>query len=164
MRILILSTHTKISHWKKLPTYLNTFKKCLPGATIELQCIKLPNIKIVKGRIDHKWLSDFKTPYQTIGYDLIALHLSRLQWLKLSLQSSLRGLNPRRSTDLHDFYFWSDERTKRQGFPQFVQTFLHELLHEYFQKKGGVDLTHLWHDEDPDITKRFPIRDIIDVL
>jgi hypothetical protein len=164
MKILILSTHTKIHRWRLLPAYLNTINRCLPGVTIELQRIKLPDIKVVDKRIDTKWLQDFKTPYQKKGYDLIALHLSRSQWLKLGIESSLRGLNPRRATNLQDFYFWSDERTKRQGHYQFVQTFLHELLHEYFQKKGGVDLTHQWHDENPDITKRFPIRDIIDVL
>lgn len=164
MKILILSTHTSIRRWRLLPTYLNTIRRCLPGATVDLQRIKLPDIKVVDKRIDRDWLQDFKTPYQKKGYDLIALHLSRAQWLKLGIQSSLRGLNPRRITDLHDFYFWSDERTMREGFPQFEQTFLHELLHEYFHAKGGTDMTHIWHEKDPDITKRFPIRDIIDVL
>ncbi len=164
MKILILSTHTKIHRWRLLPTFLNTVNRCLPGITIDLQRIKLPDIKVVKGRIDHKWLQDFKTPYQKKGYTVTALHLSRSQWLSLGIESSLRGLNPRRANNLHDFYFWADERTKREGFPQFVQTFLHELLHEYFQKKGVTDLTHKWHDENPDITKRFPIRDIMTVL
>lgn len=163
MKILILSTHTTIHRWSLRRTFLNTIQSCLPNVNIELKRIKLPNIKVVKGRIDHAWLETFKAPYLK-DYDVVALHLSRSQWIKLGLQSSLRGANPKDNKDKEEFYFWSDERTMRQGFHQFVQTFLHELLHGYFQTKGVPDLTHQWHDENPDIRVRFPIRDIIDVL
>lgn len=164
MKLLILSTHPTIHRWRLLKTFLHILQTCLPGSEINLKRVKLPdNVIVNKGRLNHQWLEDFKAPYRKES-TIIGLHLSRVQWRKLKLQSNLNGANPRRANKLQDFYFWSDEKTKRKGFWQFVQVLLHELLHEYFQQKGGTDLTHQWHEENPDIRVRFPIRDIITVL
>lgn len=163
MKLLILSTHTKIHRWRLLPSFLKTIRACLPGVTVEVKQIKLPEVKVENGRIDHVWFDQFTAPYLK-EYDVVGFHLSRSQWLKLGLQKSLNGANPVDKKPKELFYFWSDERTKRKGLPQFIQTLLHELLHGYFQTKGVPDLTHQWHDENPNITVRFPIRDIIDVL
>lgn len=164
MKLLILSAHPTIHRWRLLPAFIKGVHKCLPGAKIELKRIKLPEVKVVKERIEHKWLEKFKTPYYTQGYTIVGLHLSKSQWVKLGLKISLRGANPKRTTKQQDFYFWADERSKRFGFVQFVQVLLHEILHEYFQQKGTEDLTHKWHEENPDITKCFPVSDIMQVL
>jgi hypothetical protein len=163
MKLLILSTHPTIHRWRLLPTFLKTIKACL-GCEVTVRQVALPSFVVVKdGKIDHAWLESFKAPY--VGDATITgLHLSKKQWSALGLEGNARGANPKRKTALQDFYFWSDERTKRKGYWQFVQTLLHELLHEYFQKKGGTDMTHLWHEENPDITKRFPINDLDTIL
>jgi len=163
MKLLILSTHPTIYRWRLLPTFLKVIKKCL-GCEVVIKQVTLPNVvKVVEERLDHKWLETFKAPHAA-GYSIVGLHLSKTQWNNLGLKRTLRGSNPKRSTNLQDFYFWSDERSKRKGHWQFVQTLLHELLHEYFQKKGGEDLTHTWHEENSDIITRFPIKDLDTVL
>lgn len=145
-----------------MPVFLHTLSKCLPNVTIDIKRVVLKDIPIKDERIDPQWLREVMSKYP--GYTVSCLHLSRAQWKKAGLNPDLRGANPRRHNGVKDFYFWSDEKTKRKGFYQFVQTLLHELLHEYYQAKGGTDMTHQWHDENPDITVRFPINDIIKVL
>jgi hypothetical protein len=164
MKLLILSTHPTIHRWRLLDGFLKVVTRCIPGIQIKIERIKLPEVKVVKERIDHTWLQNFKAPYLAQGHSIIGLHFSKSQWVKLGLKSSLRGANPKRTNKVQDFYFWADERSKRFGLPQFVQTLLHELLHEYFQQKGIEDLTHQWHEENRDITKRFPIKDIDIIL
>jgi len=163
MKLLILSTHPTIHRWRLLPTFLKVIKRCL-NCEVDIKQVSFPNtIKVVNQKIDHKWLEDFKAPH-IAGYSIAGLHLSKKQWNMLGIKPTLRGANPDRKISLQDFYFWSDERTKRNGYWQFIQTLLHELLHEYFQKKGGSDLTHIWHEENDDITTRFPIKDLDTIL
>jgi len=158
MKLLILSTHPTILKWKNLSTYLKVIQGALPNFTIKILPIALPDdIKVIDGRLDRVWLETLKMPYFNQGYDIIGLHLSVGQWNTLKLQSNLNGSNPRRTNELGDFYFKSDEKTLRRRLPQFVQTLLHELLHEYFQQTKLPDKTHEWHSTNPDIVVRFPV-------
>ena len=151
MKFLILSTDQTILKWKSLPTKLAEIKEALEVFEIEVKNIDSRPL-IIGSRVATAWLSGLIKPYFNQGYDVVALHISNKQRQEWGIMPSLRGSNPRSGQEYGDFYFWSDENTKREGLSQFVQTCLHEFAHEYYQQTDLEDVTHWYHYHDRDIT------------
>ena len=154
MRFLILTTDPKVLQWKTLPYKLGKIREALgPTWKIELRHIKTEPIVNTKGRLDHKYLTKLFTPFYIEGFDVIGLHMNLKSQRTLGIKPSLRGANPITINKFGDFYFWSDENTKRNGrLSQFIQTCLHEFCHEYFQRTKIPDTTHTYHAAHNDIT------------
>ena len=151
MKFLILSTDKSILKWKSLNTKIEHLEKTLKVFSIEVKNIDSKPL-IIGSRVASTWLSELIKPYFNQGYDVIALHMSNEQRQEWGIMPSLRGSNPISNQEYGDFYFWSDENTKREGLSQFIQTCLHEFSHEYYQKTGLTDLVHWYHKQTPDIT------------
>jgi hypothetical protein len=149
-KFLIVTTSPATLNWKSLPTKLATIKETLQVWNVEMTHTSVSPL-VINGRVDHKWLQNLITPYFNHGYDVVGLHISDKQRRAWGIDPTLRGANPRTGKEFGDFYFWADENTKRQSENQFVQTCLHEFCHEYFQKTGLPDTTHLEHDKNPNI-------------
>jgi len=163
MKFLILTTDNTLLKWQSLPLYLATIKRALNSGknadwTIEVK-YQPATPKVVSEKIDHTWLLNHFKPHYSAGYDCVALHYSYKQKVAWGVQPSLRGANPRTDDFLGDFYFWSDEKTERLGYPQFVQTCLHEFAHEYFDDLKLTDITHEYHDKHKDIAPLFATFD-----
>lgn len=167
MKFLIITTDPTLLYWKKLPGYkkqiLNAINK---GKNIkaELEIVFREVEPIVRAdqRISHVWLADLMKPYFDQGYDIIGFHMGDKQRTRFAIKPTLRGVNPLTDNEIGDFYFWSDENTKRKDrgdHPQFVQTFLHELAHEYFWATKQKDITHEYHDTHKDIRPLFATFD-----
>lgn len=163
LKLLILTTDKSLLKWKSLPSKLAFIKKALnsgENADFEVEVKYTDSTPLVtNGRVDHAWLEEHNRPYFSQGYDLIGFHMSRAQWKELGLIESLRGSNPRDNSEQEDFYFSSDEKNKRKGEDRFTQVCLHEASHAYHQETGEVDLTHMWHDRNPDISGLFKLMD-----
>ena len=155
MKFLILTTEEKTLKWKSLPQKLKAIQKALTNVwSIEIKHFG-GEVHIKGDRVDRDWLGRLTKSYFDQGYDVVALHMSIKQKKDLGIKPTLRGSNPRRKSEVGDFYFWANERTKRDGENQFVQTCLHEFAHEYYQQTGIVDMTHNYHDQNPDISGLF---------
>lgn len=139
---LILTTDAKTLKWKSLPAKLAEIKNSLKVWEVDIEHADVTPV-VKDGRVDHEWLQKTTASYLDKKYDLVAVHMPMSQG-----QKQLNGANPKQG---HDFYFWADENTKRKGLSQFVQTCLHEFSHEYFQKTGLPDVTHLEHDKTGDV-------------
>lgn len=151
MRFLILTTSLDTLKWKSLPIKISAIQEALgKDWTVTLE-YKETKPLILEGRVDHSWYKNFVTPYLTQGFDVVALHLSDKQRKEWGLKTTLRGSNFVSDVFYGDFYFWADEKTKRQGFDQFWQTCLHEFSHEYFQKTKLKDITHKYHNRHKNI-------------
>jgi hypothetical protein len=151
MKIIILSTDKSILKWKSLPKKLNFIKKALSVWEVEIKNVEVIPV-VENNKVSSNWLSALINPYFNQGYDIVALHMSDKQRLEWGIMPSLRGYNPNSGKEYGDFYFWSDELTKREGLSQFIQTCLHELGHEYYQQTGQTDVVHWYHSQNPDIT------------
>jgi len=150
MKLRIITSDTKVLHWKTLDSKLDAIRSALPSFTVSIQHeVFIP--KVVDGRIDHTWSDNFKKPFFNQGFDIIGLHFTDADRTKFGLKPSLRGSNPNTKQEWGDFWFWANENTKREGLNQFVQTCLHELAHEYHQQTKTEDFVHTWHDTYPDI-------------
>lgn len=163
LKLLILTTDKSLLKWKSLPSKLAFIKKALnsgENADFEVEVKYTDSTPLVtNGRVDHAWLEEHNRPYFSQGYDLIGFHMSRAQWKELGLIESLRGSNPRDNSEQEDFYFSSDEKNKRKGKDRFTQVCLHEAAHAYYQETGQSDLTHEWHERNPDISGLFKLMD-----
>lgn len=159
MKLLILSTDKTLPSWSKLTEYKRQILKPLPsGFTLDTELVDTTPLVFSSGRISHYWLKKLIAPYFSDGYDIVGFHMSDLDRKRFKVKPSLRGSNPRSNGEYGDFYFWADEDSKRYGLSQFVQTFLHELSHEYHQQTKTKDLTHEYHknyynrDGKPDVS------------
>lgn len=153
MKFLILTTNKRTLNWKSLDSKLKDIRDTLDVWDIQIEYLDTVP-KIVKGRVDHEWFLEATKPYFDKGHDVIGLHMGDRQRRKWGLKPSLRGSN-QRSGEIGDFYFWADENTKRNGENQFIQTCLHEFAHEYFYQTNKPDITHYWHNGNPDIRGLF---------
>lgn len=154
MRFLILTTDSKAPRWRSLPYKLSKIREALgPNWTVEIEYVKTDPVVNTKGRLDHKYITKLFDPYHKKGFDVIGLHMNLKHQRQLGISPSLRGANPITTNKFGDFYFWSDEHTKRGGrLSRFIQTCLHEFCHEYFQRAKLPDTTHEYHDKHNDIT------------
>lgn len=152
MKSTILTADKNTLNWPSLPDKLAAIKYELNQGknadwTVEIE-YKSATPKINKeGRIDHTWLLDHIKPEYDQGSDMVPFHFSRRQRNAWGIKKSLRGSNPKTNAQVGDFWFWADEDTKRYGYNQFVEDFLHENAHEYHQKSGTPDKVHEWHEE-----------------
>ena len=163
MRLLILTTDKTILDWKSLEKKLAFIENTLNSGKNAKFIIYVQETdakpKVVNGRVDHAWLEENNAPYFAQGFDLIGLHMSRKQWKELGLIETLRGSNPRDKSEQEDFYFSADEKNKRKGLDRFTQVCLHETAHAYYQETKETDITHQWHDRNPDISGLFKLMD-----
>ena len=153
MKVLILTSSKSVLKWKTLPAKLNAITGALNSGknanfdTVEVQYTdQVPEVK--NNRITHAWFKKFQAPYFKQGYDIIGLHMIDKHRRRWGIKPTLRGSNPIMSGEEGQFYFWSDERTLRNGFSQFIETLLHEIRHEYHQHTKTKDTTHTDHDRD----------------
>ncbi len=159
MRKLILTADKGALKWKTLPSKLESIRTTLGNEWTVDFLYKDFKPTIIGERINHAWFKEFITPYLIQGYDVVALHMSDAQRTKWGIQPTLRGANLNSNDFYGDFYFWADENTKRRGFNGFVQTCLHEMSHEYFQKTKLKDVTHEYHETKKDIRPLFKTFD-----
>lgn len=153
MKLLVLTTDPTLDSWDSLPPYKRQVLHALPGFTLDIKYVNVMPVVYAPGYISHVWYEDLIMPYFNKGYDIIGLHMGDLQRKLAGIKPTLRGANPRTGKEYGDFYFWADEHTDRLGYPQFVQTLLHEIKHEYHQQTGTPDDTHAAHKANPDITE-----------
>jgi hypothetical protein len=150
MKLLILSTDPSILNWKSLSAKVKEINKALPAFTVEVKTTTATPL-IVKGRIDHDWLNSLIKPYFNKGHDIVAFHFNTKQKKQWGIIKTLRGSNPNTPDEMGDLWFVSDEDTLRKGLTQFAQTLLHEVSHEFYQETKLPDITHTWHNTNPDI-------------
>ena len=160
MKVLIVTTDKSLLKWKSLTNKLATIDAAIStGRNANFEATTVEYIKtkpvVIGGKIDHHWLETLKAPYFKAGYDIIALHSSEAQWKAWGVKPGLRGANPNSENELEAMYFSADERTRRKNFNRFVQVFLHEFGHGYFDHTGEPDVVHAWHDNNADITPLF---------
>lgn len=154
--ILFITLDRTCTRWRSLEKKLQTVEaelNTMKGASffIDVEHRDLAPA-VYQGRITHEWMDSISHAEHKRGYDFVAIHMSNGQrqgW----------GIKPRGSyhedTDLiHECYFWADENTRRAGYNQFEQTFLHELRHGLVRGMGLPDDTHQVH-EDGDIRGSF---------
>lgn len=163
MKFLIITASSATLQWDKLPTYLAEIKSALNSgehADWTVDIVYQPVTPKMDGdRIDHTWLNTLFKPHFANGFDVIGLHFNMKQKLAWGVQPSLRGSNPRTDDEMGDFWFCADETSLRKGYPTFVQTCLHEFAHEYFFETKQPDVTHTFHDKQPDIKSLFTVFD-----
>lgn len=163
LKLTILTTVKKLESWNLYPAYKKQILKALNSGdngkwALDVRYVDVTP-KVVNERIDKQWLDALTRPYYNDGSDIVAFHMSDSLRKKIGLKPTLRGLNPNRDNSLTDVYFWSNEKTQRKGLPQFVQTLLHEVAHEYYQQTKTTDITHLFHKNFADITPLFSTFD-----
>ena len=130
-------------------------------ATWAVEIIHQPLIpKVAAGRIDHEWFNTISYPLFRAGYHLVSIHMTDTQRKAWGIQPSLRGANQIDRDFVGESYFWANEHTKRNGLNQFVQVALHEPSHELSRATGITDLTHAYHDANPDISGIFSTYDM----
>lgn len=155
MRLLILTASKETLSWGSLDKKLAAIKQAInsgknTSATVEIKYLSTVP-KIVNHRIETAWLEEVTKPFYK-EYDIVAFHYNKKQRNAWGVEPSLRGANPKAQDGMNSFYFWSDEATIRKDHEQFVQTFLHELSHEYHTGCKVIDKTHEYHDKHDDIT------------
>jgi len=155
MKLLILTASKDTLSWKSLDKKLAAIKQAINtgknvNATVEVKYLStIP--RIVDHRIETAWLEEVTKPFYK-EYDIVAFHYSKKQRTAWGVEASLRGANPKAQDGMNSFYFWSDEATPRKDHEQFIQTFLHELSHEYHTGCKVADKTHEYHEKHDDIT------------
>jgi murein DD-endopeptidase MepM/ murein hydrolase activator NlpD len=165
MKILILTAEKSTLSWKSLDKKLAYVKSILntgKNANFTLAIEYTPTIPKLNGdKIDHTWLQELILPYFNKGNDIVAFHFSKKQQTAWGILPSLRGANPKGTSEAEAVYFWADEDTLRLGYNQFEQTLLHELAHAYFQWSKEKDTTHEYHDKHKNIAGLFASFDWI---
>lgn len=155
MKFLILTTSKRTLNWRTLDSKLKEIGEALTDSwEVSIQYYD-GDVKTSGDRVDRDWLGELTKSYFDHGYDVIGLHMSVKQKRDWGIGATVRGVNINRPTEVGDFWFWADERTKRNGENQFVQTCLHEFSHEYYQQTGLMDLTHSYHAQNNDIKGLF---------
>lgn len=155
MKLLILTTDLTVKDWGTINDKLEYITNVLNNGTVNWQ-VEMQEyyglVMIENNRLERQWFKELVNQYFKKGYDMVAFHMSDKQRKTWGIKPTLRGSNLSGPEEYGDMYFWSDEHTLREGLPQFIQTLLHEICHEYYQKTGFQDITHIWHANNPDIT------------
>lgn len=160
MKYLILTTYEPALKWSTLDAkrkaILTALRLGKGGEAWETVDVKYVNVKPIvhSDRIDRWWLENLCKPYFSQGYDMISLHSSEGQWKEWGIKG-IRGANPNDNLEMESMYFSADENTLRNGLNRFIQVCLHETSHGAYDKLGGVDRTHEYHDKNKDITGLF---------
>lgn len=147
--ILLVTTDASLPRWRSLRYKLNTIRKelnTIEGADFIIKVHSCPKMvpQVVDGRITHRWMDEL---VRTIGGEFahVALHMSNRQAKKWKIEPGLRGASQIDRDDVHEFYFWADEDSRRLKLNQFIQTFLHEFRHGFMRGCGLPDDTHARH-------------------
>lgn len=158
-KLLILSAHPTISRWRTLTKKVQTIEDVLnSGKNANWEVSFQPkNVtpKVVDERIDRDWLETLITPYFSQGYDIICFHFSLAQQKEWGIKMTLRGANANNTSEREFLYFSADKNSKRDGLNRFIQTGLHEIAHGYYDHTKEPDLTHAYHEVNPDISGLF---------
>ena len=163
MKALILTNSENTLKWRSLTSKLKVIEGALNSGknadfTVDIHAVSHTPM-VVNHRIVHNWLNQMIAPFFKQGYDLLPFHMTMSQKKEFGIQASLRGANPRSDDEMGDMYFFADENTKRNGFNQYIETCLHEIVHEYFAETGLPDITHEWHAKHGTIVGLFATLD-----
>ena len=164
-KVIIVTADARTLKWKSLDAKKRAIKNTLntmKNADFTVDVVHetfLP--EVANGRIAHTWFKSFAEPYYRQGYDFILIHMKDTQRKTWGISPTLRGakLNVA-STEKMMAYFWADEDTLRHRLNQFIQTCLHEISHAYCDGADVLDLTHAYHDANPDIRGIFATYDM----
>lgn len=164
MKIKLITTDPTLLSWESLPGYKAGILRALnkaKNANFELD-IEYRDItpEVYNGRVTHEWFDTLTKPLYIKEVYFVGLHMGDKQRKQWGIKPSLRGSNHVDNDNMGDFYFWADEKTKRNGFIQFVETFLHEMRHEICRGSNLPDDTHALHEEYGTITKQFYMFDM----
>ena len=165
MKIKLLTTDTTLPNWKSLKAKHREILKALnasPSANftaidVELRLDLAKPEVAARGAIEHKWLDKIFLPYFNQGYDFTGLHFSMDGWTKAGIRPTLNGANPIDTDQIGEFYLRSDEDTTKRyvtggsRLNKYIQTVLHEMIHEYYRGAGLPDITHQHHYSMGDI-------------
>lgn len=163
-KVIIVTADERTLRWKSLPAKTRAIKNALNAMqnadfTVDVQHEEfLP--EVAEGRITHEWFNDFAAPYFAKGYDFIVIHMKDTQRKAWGIKPTLRGSKLNTKNDMALAYFWADENTFRHRLNQFIQTCLHELSHAVAHGTKVQDLTHAYHDANPDIRGIFSAYDM----
>lgn len=166
-RIKLITLDPSLKNWPSLPsklsaiiTELNTMRNADFSISVEHRSL-VPHLK--RGRITHEWMDSVSQPYLKRGYDFVAVHMSEAQKEEFGLQpSTLRGVYQVDFDLVHECYFWADEYTNREGYNQFIETFLHELRHGLNRGMKREDDTHPLHNRYKTLRGTFRRLDMTD--
>lgn len=165
MRLLILTASRDTLSWKSLPNKLAEIKLALNSGknadfTIDIQYTPaIPKIDPGTKRINHAWLDELALPYFSQGFDIIGFHFSRKQYVAWDIKDRLGGSNPNTKKEVESLYWWADEDSKRNRHNKFVETFLHEVCHGYYQQTGIKDITHETDEKHGTVISILPTLD-----
>lgn len=165
MRLLILTASKDTLSWKSLPNKLAEIKLALNSGknadfTIDIQYTPaIPKIDPGTKRINHAWLDELALPYFSQGFDIIGFHFSRKQYVAWDIKDRLGGSNPNTKKEVESLYWWADEDSKRNRHNKFVETFLHEVCHGYYQQTGIKDITHETDEKHGTVISILPTLD-----
>lgn len=167
MKLLVLTSDPNLLKWRTLPKKRKAILAALnrtPGATwsVEFRYQPLTPVLTAKGRIDQAWYNTVSYPLFREGYPFVYLHFTPRQWKNLGLDTGIRGANQIDTDFVGESYGHSTENELRDGLNKFVQNILHEMSHQLARDTGTPDLTHAFHDEDPDISRIFPRYNMAD--
>lgn len=164
-KLLILTASKDTLSWKSLPNKLAEIKLALNSGknadfTIDIQYTPaIPKIDQDTKRINHAWLDELALPYFNQGFDIIGFHFSRKQYVAWDIKDRLGGSNPNTKKDVESLYWWADEDSKRNRHNKFVETFLHEVCHGYYQQTGIKDITHETDEKHGTVISILPTLD-----
>jgi peptidoglycan L-alanyl-D-glutamate endopeptidase CwlK len=158
------------SAWKDLPQRVDALEKRLSsmlpvGVDIVVILRDYGDIQADQnGRIKASW---FKATVPHEGFDGACVLVSLADRKKYGLKPTLRGHYIRDEDGFVDFWVASDRATKREGKPQFEETFMHELAHGLYHQVGakptsdetvimaGRDNVHAYHNVYKDLPRAY---------
>jgi murein DD-endopeptidase MepM/ murein hydrolase activator NlpD len=159
MKLLVLSSDPNLLNWKTLPKKKAAILAALnktPGATWEVEFLHQDlQPEVVNHRITHSWYNSVSYPLFREGYHYVYLHFTPKQWKDLDLDQGLRGANQIDTDVVGESYGHSAETSLREGLNKFIQNILHEMSHQLARDTGSPDITHAWHEANPDISSVF---------
>lgn len=170
MKLLIATLDPTTLEWRSLGNKVHVIKSALDktqNATWEVDVryfdIKPPELNS-RDRITQRWFNDFAYPLFREGNHFVNLHMSMKQWTDFGLDNGLRGANQIDDDFVGQSYLRADEHTKRGRTRrnQFVQTNLHEVSHQISRDTGVPDMTHPYHDANPNIAGIFSSYNMAD--
>lgn len=176
-KLLILTSDETLLKWKSLPAKKKHILAALNKTknadwSIEIRYRALTP-QVVNGRISHDWYNTVSYPLFREGYQHVVMHFSMAQWKMWGIEGNYNGFNQIDKDFVGESYIRADETTvhkygrarrPRDLFSQFVQTLLHEILHELKRGTNQPDITHDYHQQHKDISGAFADVDMATYL
>ncbi len=165
MKVKIITIDPSLLSWGSLAAKLGNIRKALEQiknvGSVTIEVVHDPALSpLVKdGRVTHAFMEGVTKKHTKDGGAFVILHMSMEQSQKLGIKPSLRGSAFMDNNFYSEAYFWSDEKTKRNGYSQFIETCLHEISHLLFARSGRKDTTHAYHEKHGTIKGIFKEHD-----